>query len=210
MSTQSYINFLWNSSNSHGVHSPFVFGFISKAFYAKAAHLTKREHKAATSAVQYKPAELLYRIISNTKSAKLFILGEEAAEITEMLRKLGEANSLQLWFFSPLAPIPGGADLAYISGTGKDEILPLFEQVIQNLGNNKICVVGNIHSSAATEKAWKALKKDPRVTVTIDTYHLGLVFFRQGQAKQHFYIRTTTSPLLDAVLGIKNLWGLLG
>ncbi|OYQ43407.1 hypothetical protein CHU92_03465 [Flavobacterium cyanobacteriorum] len=210
MSKQSYINFLWNSSNLHGVHSPFVFGYISKAFYAKAARLTKREHNAATGTVKYQPAELLYRIISNTKSSKLFILGEEAVEITEMLRKLGEANSLQLWFFSLLAPIPGGADLAYISGKDKEEILPLFEQAVPNMGKNKVCIIGNIHSSAATEKAWSTIKNDPRVTVTIDAYYMGLVFFRHGQAKQHFVIRATTSWLTDVVLGFRNLWGLLG
>ncbi len=31
---KSYINFIWNSKNEHGVHSPFVFDLVTKCFYA--------------------------------------------------------------------------------------------------------------------------------------------------------------------------------
>ena len=32
---KSYIKFLWNSKNEHGVHSPFVYDFVTKCFYDK-------------------------------------------------------------------------------------------------------------------------------------------------------------------------------
>ena len=32
-SIQSYLQFLWNSKNQHGVHSPFVFDLVTKCFY---------------------------------------------------------------------------------------------------------------------------------------------------------------------------------
>ena len=32
---KSYIQFLWNSKNEHGVHSPFVFDLVTKCFYDK-------------------------------------------------------------------------------------------------------------------------------------------------------------------------------
>ena len=35
---KSYINFLKNSSNQHGVHSPFVYSLITKCFYDKKKH----------------------------------------------------------------------------------------------------------------------------------------------------------------------------
>jgi predicted O-methyltransferase YrrM len=35
---KSYLNFLWNSKNEHGVHSPFVFDLVTKCFYDKKSY----------------------------------------------------------------------------------------------------------------------------------------------------------------------------
>ena len=37
-SIKSYLKFLWNSKNEHGVHSPFVFDLVTKCFYDKKKH----------------------------------------------------------------------------------------------------------------------------------------------------------------------------
>jgi predicted O-methyltransferase YrrM len=34
----SYLSFLWKSKNEHGVHSPFVFDYVTKCFYDKTQH----------------------------------------------------------------------------------------------------------------------------------------------------------------------------
>jgi hypothetical protein len=39
------------------------------------------------------------------------------------------------------------------------------------------------------EKAWEEIKNHPKVTVTIDTFQWGIVFFRYEQLKEHFVIR---------------------
>lgn len=38
-------------------------------------------------------------------------------------------------------------------------------------------------------KAWTIIKDHPKVTVTVDTFNWGLVFFRKEQLKEHFKIR---------------------
>ena len=55
--------------------------------------------------------------------------------------------------------------------------------------NNTLFVFNNIHTSAEMEKSWSTIIKHPKATVTIDTYLLGLVFFRKEQEKEHFIIR---------------------
>jgi hypothetical protein len=59
------------------------------------------------------------------------------------------------------------------------------------------------------EEAWETIKKHPKVTVTIDTFQWGFVFFRSEQVKEDFIVRTEKSFFLDKILGIKNGWGLL-
>jgi hypothetical protein len=39
------------------------------------------------------------------------------------------------------------------------------------------------------ERAWAAIKAHPSVTVTIDLFYVGLVFFRKKQPRQDFWLR---------------------
>jgi hypothetical protein len=39
------------------------------------------------------------------------------------------------------------------------------------------------------EDAWKFIQNHPKVTVAIDTFQWGFVFFRTEQKKEHFTIR---------------------
>lgn len=201
----SYNNFLWNSVNLHGVHSPFVFR-ITKALNTKTSVAIKTDNPRVLS---QEATDILCRILVNLKCERLVALGEDTAAINQLVRRCGEDLNLKLWFLSTFAPISGNLDLVYISAMDSQAILPQIERLLPNIGSNTVCVISKIHNSAQAEYDWETLKKDPRITVSIDTYHLGLIFFRAEQAKEHFMIRTTTSKLLDFALGARNLWGLL-
>ncbi|MEL1246269.1 hypothetical protein AAEO56_18490 [Flavobacterium sp. DGU11] len=210
MSTLSYIQFLWKSQNDHGIHSPFMFRFVTKCFYAKGARLSKRAYREQKMQVGYPQAELLYRIVNYLKPAKSFAIGENADSVMEMLRYACEENKIKLWFFSSLAPIPGGIDLAIIADKKKEAIMASLERIVSDINNDTICIIGDIHSSPEMEAAWELIMEHPKVTVTLDTYHVGLVFFRREQIKQHFMVRPSKSFFRDALLGLKNGYGLLG
>ncbi len=210
MAKLSYTQFLWRSLDDHGIHSPFVFRFVSKAFYAKGARLSRKEHRSQNMQVGYVQAELLYRIVNYLRPAKSFVVGEDGDTIIEMLRYAGEENKLKLWFFSPLAPIPGGTDFAVVADTEKEALMASFEKVVSNSHNDTVCVIPSIHHTPQMEAAWQAVLNHPGVTVTIDAYHMGIVFFRRGQVEQHFWVRPGKSFFRDAVLGLKDGYGLLG
>lgn len=209
MSIARYIKFLWKSTTNHGVHSPFVYNFITKCFYYKEMRLKSKGQYKANPVGNKASARLLYQILYCFRLEKFLVLGDNTAPVTEMLRIAGEVNSMRIWFFSTLAPIPNGVDCGYISHNDKDGIIDSFEQFLPHIHNNTVCIIYNINSSTPMTEAWQLIKEHPKVTVTIDTYHLGLVFFRREQAKQHFTIRPSKSVLVDAVLGIRNLYGLL-
>jgi hypothetical protein len=51
-------------------------------------------------------------------------------------------------------------------------------------------VFDDIHWSKEMEQAWAAIKNDDSVTLTIDLFFIGLVFFRKEQKeKQHFIVQ---------------------
>lgn len=209
MSKIHYIKFLWNSVNAHGVHSPFVFNIATEALDVSRMRLPKSKSKEIKPVLSPKVIDVLLRVLQYFKPEKSIILGNEALAAAETVRTCGEHLNIKIWFLSHLAHISGTIDMVYLSATEEENPLPLFEKLLINISDKTVCVVTDIHSSPETEEVWETIKQDPRITVTIDTYHLGLVFFRQGQAKEHFIIRTTNSKFLDFILGARKLWGLL-
>jgi predicted O-methyltransferase YrrM len=81
-------------------------------------------------------------------------------------------------------------DFAFIDGNHHyHSTIAYFELLAQKSTNETILIFDDIHWSPEMEKAWEFIKNDARVTVTIDLYYLGLVFFRQEQAKEHFCLK---------------------
>ncbi|TDD77622.1 O-methyltransferase [Flavobacterium caseinilyticum] len=81
--------------------------------------------------------------------------------------------------------------LIYFDGNhSKKATLEYFEVLLQTITNETVWIFDDIHWSPEMEKAWEIIKKHPKVTVTIDTFQWGFVFFRREQPKEHFIIRT--------------------
>ncbi|RAJ16969.1 O-methyltransferase [Olleya aquimaris] len=81
-------------------------------------------------------------------------------------------------------------DLIYFDGNHqKEATLHYFETLLPTSHNNSVFIFDDIYWSKDMTDAWVSIKNHPKVTVTIDTYHFGLVFFRKEQAKEHFTIR---------------------
>jgi len=82
-------------------------------------------------------------------------------------------------------------DLAFVDGNHRrDPTLQYFEQLLKKSNGDTILVFDDIHWSAEMEEAWAAIQAHPRVTLTIDLFFIGLVFFRDEQkVKQHFTVR---------------------
>jgi predicted O-methyltransferase YrrM len=80
--------------------------------------------------------------------------------------------------------------LIYFDGNhSKKATLDYFELLLPTITNETVWIFDDIHWSYDMEQAWEMIKKHPKVTVTIDTFQWGLVFFRYEQEKQHFIIR---------------------
>jgi len=81
-------------------------------------------------------------------------------------------------------------DFVFFDGNHREEpTLRYFEKCTQLINENSIFVFDDIHWSAGMENAWKSIKNDSRVSITIDLFWFGLVFFRKGIEKQDFVLK---------------------
>ncbi|WP_422105140.1 O-methyltransferase [Winogradskyella sp.] len=81
-------------------------------------------------------------------------------------------------------------DIIFFDGNhNKDATIAYFEALLPKANNHSIFVFDDIYWSKGMTEAWAYIKAHTSVTVTVDTFHLGFVFFRKEQAKQHFKIR---------------------
>ncbi len=86
---------------------------------------------------------------------------------------------------------PTTYNLIYFDGNhSKKATLDYFELLLPTITNDTVWIFDDIHWSGAMEEAWGIIKKHPKVTVTIDTFQWGIIFFRSEQEKEHFVIRT--------------------
>jgi len=64
-----------------------------------------------------------------------------------------------------------------------------FEQILDYIHNDTIVVIDDIHWSTGMEKAWNEIKQNTKVTVSIDLFQFGIIFFRKESPKQDFKIK---------------------
>jgi predicted O-methyltransferase YrrM len=93
-------------------------------------------------------------------------------------------------YFKTQDPRPKTQDLIFFDGNhSKKAALDYFEILLPTITNETVWIFDDIYWSAEMEEAWEIIKTHPKVTVTIDTFQWGLVFFRKEQGKEHFVIR---------------------
>lgn len=249
-----YIKFLLNSTNQHGVHSPFVFDLVTKCFYDKTKYpaytklsfyrnnllrnntsiqitdfgtgsrVFKSDSRAInaitkTSGTTLKRAKLLFRITNYFKPKHTLELGTSLGIATQALalghlqnnvtsiegcpnisevakQQLEEFNiknaTLKTGEFETIIPELDftNYDLIFFDGNhNKLATLNYFNSLVDKAHNDSIFIFDDIHWSKDMLDAWKTIKQHPKVTVTINTFFWGFVFFRKEQVKENFNIR---------------------
>ncbi len=251
----SYFQFLFRSTNQHGVHSPFVFDLITNCFYkdtnpnkfklitayrtdllqnkskitvtdfgkgSKVFKSNKREVSriARIAGISTKKSKLLIRFIEylnpktvleigtslgigtssisigSQKSKTITLEGcpETAAIAINQFKKFDLKNiAVSIGNFKetlPKALSISTFDCTYFDGNHqKEPTIDYFKQCLNTIHNDSVFIFDDIHWSKEMTEAWEIIKKHPKVTVTIDTFHFGFVFFRKEQLKEHFVIR---------------------
>ncbi|MDP4290902.1 MAG: class I SAM-dependent methyltransferase [Bacteroidota bacterium] len=80
-------------------------------------------------------------------------------------------------------------DMAFIDGNHrKDPTIRYFESCLLKSHNDTVLIFDDIHWSKEMNEAWNAICSHKSVTLTLDLFQFGLVFFKKELSKQDFII----------------------
>ena len=160
-----YLKFLLKSTNQHGVHSPFVYAYVTRGLYGKQPFRGTRAE------------QLLFRTMAYFNAESVRVLQPDEY-LVEKLRKYFPSTSVN----------DTQGKITYYNKELRPDAIKYFRKE-GNFGINDILIIKDIHRSALSESTWEEIKKCRQVTVTVDLFYVGLVFFRKGQARENFIIR---------------------
>tara|TARA_R110000868_G_scaffold138300_3_gene352254 strand:+ start:9783 stop:10271 length:489 start_codon:yes stop_codon:yes gene_type:complete len=157
----SYLKFLLSATNQHGVHSPFVYTFVTKCLY----HKKKYTHQ--------KSLNVFLKVISYFDISQI-----------EIQNKNKTLTDLIAIHFPKVKENKNTTDFIYFN-TIDNELIKFITD--KNITHNKNIIF--IDALYKNKKAWEELILMKKITVSIDLFYCGILFFRKEQAKEHFKIR---------------------
>ena len=81
-------------------------------------------------------------------------------------------------------------DLIFVDGDHNGpRTLQYFNSLLKNVHNDSLMIFDDIYWSKDMTEAWQQIIANEKVTVSLDTFQWGIVFFRKEQPKQDFVIR---------------------
>jgi len=162
----NHIKFLLTATNQHGVHSPFIYAYVTKCLYTKKTYSHRKSQNILLKSIAYFGAERVY-------------LPPES----ENIRKMAQRKFPSVQFQN------GPYDILFTDIRDAETLLHAASEK-SSIHNNTLHLIHTIHGDAAKTSLWEKIKDHHGVRVTVDLFYCGAVFFRKEQAKEHFKIRT--------------------
>lgn len=80
--------------------------------------------------------------------------------------------------------------LVFIDGNHRKEpVIDYFSRMAEISDNNTVIIIDDINYSEEMGEAWNEIKENEKVSLTIDIYRMGIVFFREGINHRNYIIR---------------------
>ncbi|GAB2985297.1 hypothetical protein GCM10027049_24830 [Mucilaginibacter puniceus] len=137
----------------------------------------------------------LQKAAPNAKVYTLEGCPQTAGVAKESFKKAG-LNGIELTtgnFDNTLPGVIAGLDkldFVFVDGNHqKQATLNYFEWCLPKVYDGTLLIFDDIYWSEGMKEAWVQIKAHPKVTVTIDLFWIGLVYFKTDQAKEDFVIK---------------------
>lgn len=138
----------------------------------------------------------LYLAKSNPKARVTTFEGcLETAEIARDIFKRANQRNIEVITGNIDLTLPGflkGArqvDLVYFDANHQfDATIDYYRQLLPAIHSSTVFIIDDIYWSKPMEKAWKKLIKQDEVTLSIDIFDAGLLFFNRDLYKEHYVL----------------------
>ena len=160
----SYLRFWLSATNQHGVHSPFIYNFVTKCLNKKYGVKGSKSDRVLLKCIAYFNAQNI----------------DIAPNLIQLRNRIK-------YSYPAIALNEQPADIIYMGSPDSD----LFHRILKEglYHNDAMVFIRNIHRNKASTQNWESFKGNDKVTVSVDLFFCGVLFFRKEQAKEHFKIR---------------------
>ena len=164
----------------HGVHSPFVFDLIATVieercyYYCYDSLGHERKTRGIRDCFTERENQLFFRLANRFKPRTIYMTGSDL----DLTRLYLTSHSTHVRCVEVYDELDSDIDMI-IWGRNVREIFDeeAFEKILSHINDKSVMVVSGISTSRKSAEAWKRICASPRVTVTLDLYSLGIVFF---------------------------------
>ncbi len=195
-----YLQHRLKAKNRHGLHSPFIYKLLDEIVYDFRANIVYTEIEANGRASNLTPGnspkvnQLIYRLVKHFNPETVLNTGSDTDITLLYMRKAVPHANIYTLASKPNNPnllnTLHTVDLAYINNTDdQNNGLLYFDQLLPKFNYQSVVIINNIYKHAEARKSWQQIQANPKVMVTVDLFYIGLIFFRPGQAKEHFKLR---------------------
>lgn len=159
-----HLQFLRKSTNQHGVHSPFVYSYLTEGIYA-----TKKSYKGYQKSQRLLQATITYFHIQE-------IFGNPEFSIDLSKEK-------------PTHPGKGKYPKLHYVKSIKTYTADKIQELIHSINEDTILYIDGPNQSKKENENWQALVNNEKFQVSIDFYVAGILLVRKEQRKEHFTLR---------------------
>ena len=158
----SYLHFLVKSTNQHGVHSPFVYNYITKGLYQqkKDSSISHKTNQWLLQSIQYFQPTSIYLSDKSLKESIKEILIDVTVDLA-------------------------AADLILDHYTLENHARII--QTIKSMNNSQLLLIASYKKYP--KSFFNELRKNSDITLVVDFYYGCLISKRTEQPKQNFFIR---------------------
>lgn len=156
------IRFLWHSTNAHGVHSPFVYDWLTIGMKKQPSEPKFDKH-----------LRVLYRNVRYFNPTKIGVLGSKPFRLRLPL----DSTKMKVYDFSEREIF----DLIIVENIANHSE---FEVLLTVMHEHSVLLIQEIASNVVND-----CMADERIHVSIDCMYWKLFFKRPHQVKEHFILR---------------------